>query len=78
MKKLTKKENEVQKQRQLFSKCTFLLNREVPTYSLQYVILSFGGHFTTNEDTTDKVTHHIIDRPLAGVKTEANREYLQP
>lgn len=78
MKKLTKKEDQIKKQRTLFSKCSFLLNREVPSYILQYLILSFGGSFTTNDETTLKITHHIIDRPIAGVKQEANRELIQP
>lgn len=78
MKKLSKKEDQMKKQRNIFSKCTFLLNREVPSYILQYLILSFGGSFTTNEDTKLKITHHIIDRPLAGIAQEANREYIQP
>jgi pescadillo protein len=42
---LTKKHEEMKRQRRLFSKCTFLLNREVPIYGLQYLILSFGGAF---------------------------------
>ena len=50
MKKLTKKEETNKKQRELFSKCCFLLNRETPIYSLQYLILSFGGAFATDDE----------------------------
>jgi len=42
---LTKKHEEMKRQRKLFSKCTFLLNREIPIYGLQFLVLSFGGAF---------------------------------
>lgn len=81
MKKLTQKEEQGKKQRELFSKCVFLLNRETPIYSLQYLILSFGGSFATEEDQeylqTNKVTHHVIDRPMVG-KLDSTKEYVQP
>jgi len=45
-----------------------LLNREAPIYSLQYLVMSFGGAFATEEDEDflkkHKVTHHVMDRPL--------------
>ena len=84
MKKLTKKEEQNKRQRSLFSKCVFLLNRETPIYSLQYLILSFGGLFATEDNVEQisqqtQVTHHVMDRPLAqGVKLVTNREYVQP
>ncbi len=81
MKKLTKKEEALKKQKELFSSLIFLLNRETPVYSLQYLILSFGGIFTLDEDVTSaqglKVTHHVMDRPLVG-KINTQREYVQP
>ena len=81
MKKLTKKEEVSKKQRELFKQCVFLLNRETPIYSLQYLILSFGGVFATENDADIlakvKVTHHVLDRPLLG-KMQTNREYVQP
>jgi len=70
MKKLTRKEETLKKQRDMFKKCVFLLNRETPIYALQYLILSFGGVFATDEDDEllkqYKITHHVMDRPLAG------------
>lgn len=55
------------------------MGRETPLYSLQYMILSFGGAFVTDDDEipSKKVTHHVMDRPLAD-KVQANREYVQP
>ena len=80
MKKLNQKEDQNKKQRQLFNKCVFLLNRETPIYILQHLILSFGGSFVTDEDldsTKTKITHHVIDRPLNG-KLDSTKEYIQP
>ena len=72
----------MKRQRELFNKCTFLLNRETPIYILQYLILSFGGSYATEEDVeylkTHKVTHHVIDRPLGGIKLDSTKEYVQP
>lgn len=57
-----------------------MLNREVPIYSLQYLVMSFGGSFLTLDslDATPnaKYTHHVIDRPVA--KKNSNIEYVQP
>ena len=81
MQMLNQKEEQMKRQRELFSKCTFLLNRETPIYILQHLILSFGGSYATEEDQdflkTHKVTHHVIDRPLAG-KLDSTMEYVQP
>jgi pescadillo protein len=81
MRSLTLKEEQNRKSRELFSKCTFLLNRETPIYILQYLILSFGGSFATDEDTDflakHKITHHVIDRPAIG-KLDSTRDYVQP
>jgi pescadillo protein len=45
------------------------------------LILSFGGVFATEDDEDflkeHKVTHHVMDRPIAG-KLLTNREYVQP
>jgi hypothetical protein len=80
MLELTKKHEQLKRQRKLFSKCSFLLNRETPVFCLQYVILSFGGKFYLQDDIDThpdlKITHHVMDRPLASKK--ANVEYIQP
>ena len=78
MQELTKKHELMKKQRKLFSKCVFLFNREVPIYALQYLVLSFGGSFYTQDDEQRKakITHHVMDRPL---KTKVkDTEYIQP
>lgn len=81
MVELMKKHEQMRRQRKLFSKCTFLFNREVPVYCLQYLILSFGGSYVTLDDLDEnpntKITHHVMDRSI-NVKKENNREYIQP
>jgi pescadillo protein len=60
------------------------LSREVPKYSIEYLIISFGGSFgydgdlSTFSDDDKNVTHHVIDRPMDHVKAIKNREYVQP
>jgi pescadillo protein len=46
---------------------------------LQYLILSFGGFYVTEEDKdhTLKITHQVVDRPMVG-KLDSTREYVQP
>ena len=82
MQLLNQKEEQMKRQREMFNKCTFLLNRETPIYILQYLILSFGGSYATEEDVeflkTHKITHHVIDRPLTGIKLDSTKEYVQP
>ena len=81
MKKLTQKEEHVKRQREVFAKCVFLLNRETPIYLLQHLVLSFGGIFLTEDDHVllqkHKVTHHVVDRPIVG-KLDSTKEYVQP
>lgn len=79
MKNLNRKEENAKRSRELFTKCVFFLNRETPIFSLQYLILSFGGVFATEDDEEflkkNKITHHVLDRPTLG-KQQANREYV--
>lgn len=46
----------------------------MPKYSLEYVILAFGGQVLLENDET--VTHVITDRD--NVKKEKTKEYVQP
>eukprot|EP00842_Homolaphlyctis_polyrhiza_P003942 jgi/Hompol1/4549/HPOL_000105-RA len=80
--------------RLLFSSCVFWLSREVPRYSLEFVIRAFGGRVGWDESSgsgspfevsDSRITHHISDRPVttpgqlpAGVPKFASREYIQP
>jgi pescadillo protein len=65
----------------LFKGLTFCCSREVPRYSLEFVILSFAGKVTWETDpdyNASKVTHVITDRDPKFVKIEKNKEYIQP
>jgi pescadillo protein len=80
MVELNKKHESLKRRRKMYSKCVFLFNREVPIYALQYLVMSFGGTFITQDDLDLKpelkYTHHVIDRPL---RTKLNNiEYIQP
>lgn len=87
---LTKKQQEMRRQRKLFAKCRFLFNREVGSSAmscLQYVVMSFGGTFfsqdaydANEEEVYPQVTHHVMDRPMPQSlmsKTAAkNKEFI--
>ncbi|CAG8751611.1 16431_t:CDS:2, partial [Dentiscutata erythropus] len=70
----------------LFSKCVFYLSREVPRYSLEFIIRAFGGQVGWDAtlgvgspftESDDRITHHIIDRPI--IKDQfLTRVYVQP
>ncbi|KAI9205545.1 Pescadillo N-terminus-domain-containing protein [Polychytrium aggregatum] len=72
----------------LFSGCIFWLSREVPRYSLEFVIRACGGQVGWDatsgagspfREDDPRITHHIIDRPLTDSSSKIDtREYLQP
>ena len=64
-------------QRELFKDLTFFLNWETPIYSLEYLIVAFGGWISLDE-TDSSVTHHVMDRPLSAEKKNKTREYVVP
>lgn len=83
----------MKRQRRLFSKCTFLFNREVPSYCLQFLVLSFGGAFyhqdayesladSGDSSAVPKITHHVLDRPIPASHTDKAKregtELIQP
>ncbi|KAL2913664.1 mRNA-binding ribosome synthesis protein nop7 [Polyrhizophydium stewartii] len=86
--------NNANEGKELFSSCVFWLSREVPRYSLEFVVKSFGGQIGWDAtsgagspfDMSDpRITHHICDRPVekpgelpAGVPRFESREYIQP
>jgi len=80
---LASKLQQLQILRQLFSKCRFFLNREVPKEPLTLIIRSCGGTVSWDgcpvmlyDESSDQITHHVIDRPLD--KANMNRIYVQP
>lgn len=67
-----------------FKSFRFYLNREVPQYSLEFILLSAGcelGYDGSNspfDESAEGITHHIVDRPLPSDLVRMNREYIQP
>lgn len=67
----------------LFKDCYFFLAREVPRDSLEFVIRSFGGNvswpgsLTGEPESSPRITHHIMDRPVQK-HIFLGREYIQP
>ncbi|KAJ3291589.1 mRNA-binding ribosome synthesis protein nop7, partial [Borealophlyctis nickersoniae] len=60
----------------LFKGCVFFLSREVPRYSLEFVILAMGGEVgwasssgggSPFEENDPRITHQIVDRPPVGI-----------
>ncbi|KAI9017114.1 Pescadillo N-terminus-domain-containing protein [Gaertneriomyces semiglobifer] len=72
----------------IFKGCVFYLSREVPRYSLEFVLKAFGaqvgwdatsGSGSPLLESDTRITHHIVDRPLVeGQVRYERREYLQP
>ncbi|ORX72918.1 hypothetical protein DL89DRAFT_265090 [Linderina pennispora] len=70
----------------LFNKQVFFLSREVPRYSLEFVIRAFGGRLgwasssgggSPYSENDTNITVQICDRPVQGHQF-LNRTYLQP
>lgn len=66
----------------LFKDCLFFISREVPRESLEFVIRSFGGSITWEggliDESSDQITHQIVDRGVDPTNPHPNREYIQP
>lgn len=70
----------------LFVDFTFYLSREVPRFSLEFVIKSFGGKVSWDpilgggsplKEDDRSITHHICDRPTQDLR-RPGRTYVQP
>lgn len=66
-------ESELSGFQNLFKGCVFWLSREVPRYSLEFVIRALGGEVGWDAsagagspfaEDDPRITHHIVDRPL--------------
>ncbi|KAF9998053.1 mRNA-binding ribosome synthesis protein nop7 [Entomortierella chlamydospora] len=70
----------------LFSNCYIFLSREVPRYSLEFVLRAYGGNVGWDavlgegspfDENDDRITHQISDRPTQGHRF-LSRQYVQP
>lgn len=72
--------------RNLFNNKVFFLNREVPRYSLEFIIPAFGGDFgydgeeSLYKEDNKKITHHIMDRQIneSKIQFDVKRDYVVP
>lgn len=83
-KKIMAKEEESKRLKSLFNGCVFYINREVQNELFAMVIMSCGGLYGDESDTSafkendKKITHYIIDRPAEFITLKKNKEYVQP
>lgn len=83
---MLQKEETLSKLRNLFLGKTFFLNREVPAYSLEFIIPAFGGKYGYEGSESvfkidDKaITHHIMDRKIdeSRMQFSINRDFIVP
>ncbi|KAF8950024.1 mRNA-binding ribosome synthesis protein nop7 [Entomortierella lignicola] len=70
----------------LFSNCYVFLSREVPRYSLEFVVRAYGGNVGWDpvlgegspfDENDERITHQISDRPTQGHRF-LSRQYVQP
>ncbi|KAG0340480.1 mRNA-binding ribosome synthesis protein nop7 [Podila horticola] len=70
----------------LFANCVIFLSREVPRYSLEFVLRALGaqvgwdkvlGEGSPFDENDEKITHQISDRPVQGHRF-LSRSYVQP
>lgn len=83
---MIQKEESMERIRNLLAKHVFFLNREVPRYSLEFLIPAFGGEFGyEGEDSlytseSKQITHHVMDREIneAKLALDVKRDYIVP
>ena len=83
---IMQKEHAMSNLRNMFKDKVFFLNREVPMYSLEFIIPAFSGRYGYEGEGSpykidDKeVTHHIMDRKVdeSRMLGSKNRDYVVP
>ena len=83
---MLQREEAQSKMRNLFINKVFFLNREVPRYSLEYIIPAFGGDFgydgenSLYKESDKKITHHIMDRKIneSKIQFDVKKDYIVP
>lgn len=74
---------DAEKVKNLFSKCVFLVSREVPFETVGFVIRAAGGKAVSESDLTPEqvqsaiFTHQVVDRPKLDTFLPS-RQYMQP
>ena len=84
---LNQKAAETRQLTELFATTVFYINREVPRSLMEFVIKCFGGRVGWDSSAgagspfgveSVKITHHIVDRPVANMTLNDRRVYIQP
>ncbi|CAJ0597661.1 unnamed protein product [Cylicocyclus nassatus] len=79
---LAEKVKEAKSIKTLLKGLVFFLNRETPKEALTLIIRNCGGIVgwsggpTSLEESSPKITHHVVDRPMT--KFDVSRRYIQP
>jgi pescadillo len=78
---------EAEQVQHLFDNCWVFLSREVPRYSLEFVLAAAGGRVSWPStggvgggpfpESDPRITHHVVDRP-SFKPTDLKRHYVQP
>ena len=82
--KISKKEEENKKLKNLFKNYIFFISREIPKEIFEMIILSCGGLYGDDTENSsfnendERITHYIIDRPIENIIFKENKEYIQP
>ena len=83
-KKISKKEEENKKLKNLFKNYIFYIGREIPREIFEMIISSCGGLYGDDSDNSpfnendERITHYITDRPVENIIFKENKEYVQP
>lgn len=83
-KKIVEKEEENKKINNLFKDYIFYISREVNKEIFGLIILSCGGVYGDDSDSSafkeddKRITHYIVDKPKEFIEIRKNKEYVQP
>lgn len=66
----------------LFSGCVVFVSREVPRENIEFIVRAFGGQVSWDggsiAETSNQITHQIVDRGVEPANRRVDREYIQP
>jgi len=83
---MVQREEAQERIRNLFKNNVFYLNREVPRYSLEFLIPAFGGEYGYEGEESlysidaKEITHHVMDRKInkSKMNLDVKRDYVVP
>jgi pescadillo protein len=83
---MMQREETLSKLRNMFKDKVFFMNREVPMYSLEFIIPAFSGKYGYEGEgspysiDSKEITHHVMDRNMDASKMQfsKNRDFVVP